>query len=365
MKTRNIPVITPLGSALAVLLVLLPWVSPVWSVGPVDEELLSAARRGDLAPARARLDKGADVNAKTKRGWTALMWAAYRGHTDLMQLLIERGADVHTEDYFGTTAMLNAAWQRGNLASIELLLDNGADINAKNLYGVTALKMAVDRGELDLVRFLLDNGADVNARLKDGSTPLMWATIPGREEVAKLLLSRGADVHAKAKNDSTALTWAALVGNADLEILLRTHGAEMTLSLAVILRDTREAQRLLHEGADVNARDEYGRSPLMDAAKNGDLKMVRLLVANQADLNAISKPPKGTVGKLGRADYWPARTAFIDAIEGGHTQVVTFLLKSGADVRIGTTSTRTLLNLARSRVHKDIVKILKAYGAEE
>ncbi|MFZ3091694.1 MAG: ankyrin repeat domain-containing protein [Nitrospirota bacterium] len=54
--------------------------------------LIEAARKGDTAGVNALLNKGADVNAKDKYGWTALMLASKKGHTGIVQLLKKAGA---------------------------------------------------------------------------------------------------------------------------------------------------------------------------------------------------------------------------------------------------------------------------------
>ena len=65
------------------------------TASPIAEELWAATRAGDAARVTAALDKGADVNAKTRYGATALTFAADRGHVEIVKLLIARGADVN------------------------------------------------------------------------------------------------------------------------------------------------------------------------------------------------------------------------------------------------------------------------------
>lgn len=349
----------------AVLLVLLPSPSIAKPLTELERQMFEAVRSGNIAQVKTILKGGADANHKFSLDWTPLMWAAYWGRLEMAELLLDSGADVNAQDQYGATALLHAAWKPDSLPMIRLLVERGADVNARNGYDVTALKMAVDHGNAEMVKYLLDKGANVNTKLTDRSTPLMWAAIPGRLEVARILLERGADVHAKAANGSTALTWAALTGNADIVKLLKAHGAEMTLPITVILGDTRKAERLLGEGADVNAVDQYGRVPLIDAALNNDVEMVRLLLDHHADVDAVSQAPKPMGDRRRHAGLQPGQTALVCAIERGHTQVAALLLKNGADIHVRNLSGWTLLTLARARGYKDVIKLLKAYGAKE
>jgi len=92
------------------------------------------------------LEKGADVNAKTtkktKEGETALMWASRIGRNDNVIVLLDYGADVNAESESGETALISAArWPHG-AATVKTLLKNGADFNAKNDKAQTALMIA-------------------------------------------------------------------------------------------------------------------------------------------------------------------------------------------------------------------------------
>src|SRR5262245_54180886 len=92
----------------------------------LNEDLLAAARKGDVAIVKTLLDKGTDVNAKSPYGATPIFFAAQNGHIDVLRLLIERGGDVNLRDtFYGFTAVQRAA-AKGNVAVVKLLLDRGA-----------------------------------------------------------------------------------------------------------------------------------------------------------------------------------------------------------------------------------------------
>ena len=157
------------------------------------DELLVAARNGDLIEVQTLLEKGADPNTRIDDGWTPLHWAAFKGHVDVVRVLLERGADPKAKDNNGRRP-LHIAAQIGHVEIVKILLDRGADPNAKNNNnGSTPLHEAALNGHVDVVRVLLDRGADPNAKNNTGHTPLHNAAYFGHVEIVKLLLERGAD----------------------------------------------------------------------------------------------------------------------------------------------------------------------------
>lgn len=159
----------------------------------IHDQLIIAAREGNLEKARSLIEKGADVNAKEKvtgEGYTAIFHAASYGHTAIVKLLIEKGANVNERP--GRNApIIIAAWG-GHTDTIRVLLEAGADPNAKSDTGWTALAEASRKGYLEIARLLIDKGADVNVRLSDGNTPLSWAKSTKNGEMIALLKRAGA-----------------------------------------------------------------------------------------------------------------------------------------------------------------------------
>jgi hypothetical protein len=110
-----------------------------------NENLISAAFKGDLNVVRSLLNKGEDVYRKNEYGTTALQQAVAMNYKKIVSLLIEKGADVNAKDNEVNTILIHAAWS-SNKDIIRLLLEKGADVYAKNNKGSTALVHAVSGG---------------------------------------------------------------------------------------------------------------------------------------------------------------------------------------------------------------------------
>ena len=117
-------------------------------------ELVEACRRGDLEQVKSILSEGADVNAKTENGMTAVFFALEAGQKDVFEFLLSRGADINAKttkaedeefDRVGQT-MLHKAVLHDEYSMAEFLIEKGADIEARNVSGETPLYVAAKVG---------------------------------------------------------------------------------------------------------------------------------------------------------------------------------------------------------------------------
>jgi ankyrin repeat protein len=175
-----------------------------------ETALMRASYTGRKEVVQLLLAKGADVNAATTEniilaiqlttslrtgtatglspGTHALSFAAHEGHKEVVQLLLAKGADVNAKDKKGKTALMWAS-REGHKEALQALLAKGADINAKDNDGDNALMYASYTGHKEVVQLLLAKGADVNAKDNYGKTALMLAS---QNEVKELLIRAGA-----------------------------------------------------------------------------------------------------------------------------------------------------------------------------
>ena len=161
-------------------------------------EMADAAMKGDKAALRRLLQQHADVNAPQIDGATALHWAVYRDDLEAAGLLIAAGAKVDAANREAFTPLAMASLY-GNVAMIERLLEAGADAKQRLANGETMLMLAARNGNPRAIRMLVAAGADVNAKEKlRGTNALMWAVEQRHPEAVKMLLEVGADYRARS-----------------------------------------------------------------------------------------------------------------------------------------------------------------------
>jgi uncharacterized protein len=154
--------------------------------------LFLAARANSLEAVMLLLQAGADVNAKDKKGQTAIMFDSlwgYRPNLEIVRALLAAGADVNAVDQGGRTPLMFAS-QDAQVELVKLLVAAGAKVNIRNRAGQTALTHAVkghNEAKIETVKALLAGGADANITDNQGISPLAFAKANGDQEVIKLL----------------------------------------------------------------------------------------------------------------------------------------------------------------------------------
>ena len=304
--------------------------------------LLLASRDGLEETAFALLDGGADINQVSASDHTSpLLMAAINGHFDLAMRLLARGADVTKASDGGATPLygvLNMQWA------------------PKSRHPQPAHYMQQKIGYLELAEALLKAGADPNARLRKslwyttynrdllsvdrtGSTPFWWAAYTLDVPAMRMLLRYGADPNLRTAKvperyeeggpeatgpDRSGLPPIPWFGPAVAPI----HAASGVGYGVGFAGNTHRhvpdgwlpAVKFLVEelGADVNARDHNGYTPLHHAASRGDNELIQYLVAKGADVKALSRSGQTTVdlanGPVQRVQPFPETIALLERL---------------------------------------------------
>jgi len=233
----------------------------------------------------------------------------------------------------------------GNIEAVKQHLAAGTDVNAKDKNGFTPLHRAAEEGHKEIAELLIANGADVNAKDEFGWTPLHYATANGHKEVTELLIAKGADLNVKEENGTTPLDQA----EGETADLLRKHGgksgAEDSIYVAARVGNIEAVKQHLAAGADVNAKNRGGVTPLLMAADKGHKEIAELLISKGADVR------RGYVTPLHRAAYH------------GHKEIVELLIVAGADVNVKG-SDGTPLDWANRYNHPATADLLRKHGGK-
>ena len=253
----------------------------VASAQPVAE----AARTADWAAVRALVEQGADVTAPQGDGTTALHWAGYWDEGDMAALLLDAGADANAMTDLGVTPLWTAC-ENGSAQMTRILLEVGADPNAALLSGETLLMTATHSGSAAVIEQLLAAGADVNtAEQGRGQTALMWAVAQRHPDVVEALLAHQPDVHARSDVRTEVVKTSPEPWNPDYIIDL-LQGGYTPLLFAARVGDLDSARLLVAAGADVNDTAPYGTSATVVAAHSGHGELAAFLLEQGADPNA-------------------------------------------------------------------------------
>lgn len=231
------------------------------------------------------------------------------------------------------------AAENGKVDVAQLLLEKGAHLNLQDAQGATALDHAVSSGYVELAKLLRAKGATSrNSYQNDNQIAvaatnfalLRAATYNRRAEIEKFL-AQGADVNSRDSSGHTALLLSAQYGYSELDEIF-------TL--------------LLNKGADIDATNADGVTPLMASTNRNDTRAAIFLLAHQANVNLRNKE---------------GDTALHIAAAGLHTEIVKALLASGAEVDARDAQGKTPLILAADSdisVPTEVLTALLKKGAQ-
>jgi ankyrin repeat protein len=261
------------------------------NVSAATSELADATMKRNKDAVRTLLQRNVDVNAPQVDGTTALHWAVRSDDLEIADMLIRAGANVSAANRAGAKPMQLAALN-GNAAMVERLIKAGADPNVPlTPSGDTALMMASRTGKTDAINVLLDNGSKVNAKETwGGTTALMWAASERHSAAVKTLIDHGADVNARshfvpAANGRGFEGRTPVVPQPGQAVEEFASGWLTPLMFAAREGDVESARLLVAAGADVNAIGSDGKDSLGLAIFNGNYELASFLVDNKANVN--------------------------------------------------------------------------------
>lgn len=246
------------------------------------------------------LAKGADVNAKSIHGMTALQYATIVNDPLIVEILLSRGAvkdgalqtcfdsfnvmsqadDVSSYDQ---KAFREEAAESDHYDVIKLLLDEGATVTDGLLFN------AIDKKSLRLVELLLDHGVNPNQTCDmEGNRPLIVACMSGQHDLVELLLRRGANPNLLNLDNMNTLQALVFMEYNDMTILERICSVTRHIDNSDVRGNTAlyfacdqqnyEIVKLLRKyGAEYDVQNEKGMTPLLIADKRKAVAIIELL----------------------------------------------------------------------------------------
>ncbi|GMT49081.1 MAG: hypothetical protein IEMM0008_0620 [bacterium] len=347
------------------------------------------------------IDHGAFVNVKgtfrkyfssnDTAHWTPLHLAARSGQVQVVQQLLKAGALVNTMDEIQKTPLHFAAGRypgslhdepkvpvetsttikREQLGITKLLLNNGAEINSINIDGWTPLHYTAQSAHYELAKFLVDNGADINALDKDGHKPFHVAYFR-------------ADIYTpyEPKSQYTKIVRLFIRKGMTLNVFPdflhddRLFYRKVIVSKLIHRRLKEQIFKSLKGGSDINRKDKDGLSYLHWAAIYNHKELVRLLLSKGADVNAIDnmgRTPLDLSYMMGTGINLKSITHtqkvlqqaggklnihkdLYRAVRKNQVQRVAALINDGADNIIRMNEGESLVDLAKSKAMKTLIR---------
>ncbi|XP_063882615.1 uncharacterized protein LOC135112265 isoform X2 [Scylla paramamosain] len=296
---------------------------------PLDQELVTAVRKGDEAGVRSALDRGArpEVTVPTNAGMSCslLTLAAREGHEHLLSHLLQAGLSIEGGGTTDRTPLMMAA-QNGHAHTVKALLDLRGNPLAMDSRGRTALHFAAWQGHQQCVAVLLPITPPTPAHL-EANTPVHAASYRGHVEVLEQLAGAGWPLNARDSHSNTPM------------------------HLAVAGGSVRCVQWLVQRGGDTSKQNNAGHTPLdqelVTAVREGDEAGVRSALDRGAQLEVTVPTNAG--------GSWNLVTL---AASEGHEHLLSHLLLAGLSVEGGGTTDRTPLMMAALHGHAHTVKSL-------
>jgi ankyrin repeat protein len=227
------------------------------------------------------LDKGADINKQNNLGESPLMIVARKGQMRFVKIFVERGALIDSTDRDGNTALIHAK-RENRREAVFYLLSKDAVIEKRSEQD-ELMAFGTLNSYHDIVTNLISRNISVNRRFTDGLFPLYYAVRNGDSQMIDILIAADADLEQRDKDGETVLLYASAKREEHVVVNLINKGANIAVTdkqkstPLMIVAGRGFAKALIDKKADVNAKDDKGRTALVRAKFTGNYNIVDML----------------------------------------------------------------------------------------
>ena len=266
-----------------------PIVNWLLSIGAKSNaELPDAIKAGKTAIVKSMIDAGADKQQ-------GLQIAIENGQPDMVKLFVQAGANIKKA--------LPVAIEKGNMEIFQLLTAKGIDPNEELEENDKPLHLAAEHGQVDIMKYLIKTGANKNG-LANGQTPLRRAIEKEQLASVQFLIQSGVNVNERKQNEESLLYTAVVYDEPGIFQALLDAKANVqadngygypVLHFAASVGRTDCVKRLLKAGANVNLKDQSGKTPLHAAIESNNEnsnEIVKILIEAKAELNVKDEEGK-------------------------------------------------------------------------
>lgn len=334
------------------------------------------------------VNAGADVNGRNKDGVTPLELAIENKITEHIKFYAEHGADINSKDQKGNTPLKMALKPTDSSdKTLETIL-NKQNIDSLDSDGNTPLITAITvNATQEKIQYILSLTDEVNARNSAGNTALYLTVLKNRKSIGEKLLAKNADIFSTNNKNNSPLS-QALKNPQVMEWLITSKTIKDTdgigntaLHYATEWGLENAVKTLITKGANKEAKNANGETPVFSACKNNKPEIIALLAKKGCKINVrdnLGSTPLHVAVRWGNIDAAEqlialginidaqnvsGKTPLAEAVLGGKPEIAKMLLSKGANPNTSDINGRTILMDAVKAKNTKTIAMLLEYNA--